>query len=146
MFHVKSVDRGYNLMDSKHLKIGEIGERIAERHLERKGFQLLDRNFRTRVGEIDLIMEHEKVIHFVEVKTVSRETFYMKQGRSVPHGTYRPEEKVHASKLRKILKSAEIWLLKNKYKGDWEVDVASVKVDPESRKGTIKLIWNVIDG
>jgi len=48
---------------------GELGERIAQRHLERRGYQVLERNFRTRYGEIDLIAADPRAIVFCEVKT-----------------------------------------------------------------------------
>jgi putative endonuclease len=48
---------------------GELGERIAKRHLERRGYRVLERNFRTRYGEIDLIAVDSRAIVFCEVKT-----------------------------------------------------------------------------
>jgi len=48
---------------------GELGERIAERHLERAGYQIVERNYRTRRGELDLIAADARCIVFCEVKT-----------------------------------------------------------------------------
>jgi putative endonuclease len=48
---------------------GELGEQIAERHLERRGYRVIARNFRTRYGEIDLIAVDPRAIVFCEVKT-----------------------------------------------------------------------------
>jgi putative endonuclease len=48
---------------------GEIGERIAEEHLSRRGYSIVARNFRTRYGELDLIAADERSIVFCEVKT-----------------------------------------------------------------------------
>jgi putative endonuclease len=50
-------------------KIGEKGETIAERHLKKKGYKILERNYRTKLGEIDIIAKDKKTIVFVEVKT-----------------------------------------------------------------------------
>jgi putative endonuclease len=48
---------------------GELGERIAEEHLAHRGFTILARNFRTRYGELDLIVADEDALVFCEVKT-----------------------------------------------------------------------------
>lgn len=50
-------------------KTGEKGEAIAERHLKKKGYKILERNYRTKLGEIDIIAKDKKTIVFVEVKT-----------------------------------------------------------------------------
>ena len=50
-------------------KIGEKGETIAERYLKKKGYKILERNYRTKLGEIDIIAKDKKTIVFVEVKT-----------------------------------------------------------------------------
>jgi putative endonuclease len=48
---------------------GSLGERIAADHLVEAGYEILDRNFRTRRGELDLIAADEEAIVFCEVKT-----------------------------------------------------------------------------
>jgi len=48
---------------------GARGERIAERHLVLRGYRILERNFRTRYGEVDLVAANERAIVFCEVKT-----------------------------------------------------------------------------
>jgi putative endonuclease len=49
--------------------LGALGEQLALEHYERLGFQLLERNHRTRMGEIDLIVRDRQTIVFVEVKS-----------------------------------------------------------------------------
>ena len=56
------------------------GERIAAAHLAERGFQVLERNFRTRYGELDLVLAGEGCIVFCEVKT------RVGAGRSGPDG------------------------------------------------------------
>lgn len=48
---------------------GELGERIAARHLADHGYEILERNFRTRRGELDVIAANDRCIVFCEVKT-----------------------------------------------------------------------------
>lgn len=50
-------------------KTGELGEKIATNFLIDKGFKILEKNFKTKFGEIDIIAEKNLKIHFVEVKT-----------------------------------------------------------------------------
>jgi putative endonuclease len=50
-------------------KHGELGEQIAAEHLERRGYRILARNFRTRFGELDLVAANERTLVFCEVKT-----------------------------------------------------------------------------
>jgi putative endonuclease len=48
---------------------GERGERIAAAHLERRGYRIVARNYRTRAGEIDLVAADDRALVFCEVKT-----------------------------------------------------------------------------
>lgn len=50
-------------------KIGQMGETLAALYLQNRGYRIVERNFRTRVGEIDLIAAIRDEVHFVEVKT-----------------------------------------------------------------------------
>ena len=55
--------------------IGKLGERTAEKFLTSRGFTIIQRNFSTPFGEIDLIAEHDGHLVFVEVKTRRSERF-----------------------------------------------------------------------
>lgn len=77
---------------------GEQGEVLAARLLEEKGYRILDRNFRTREGEIDLIAEDGQYIVFVEVKLRKNDRY----------GAAR--EYVTPAKQRRILAAAGGWL------------------------------------
>jgi len=77
---------------------GQEGERIAERYLSKKGYRLVERNYRCPVGEVDLIVLDRRVIVFVEVKTRRHERFGP------------PLESVHPRKQQKMIKAA-LWFL-----------------------------------
>jgi putative endonuclease len=49
--------------------LGAAGERLAARHLEARGLEIIDRNFRTRHGELDLVASDSRFLVFCEVKT-----------------------------------------------------------------------------
>lgn len=77
---------------------GKLWEIEAAKYLKRKKYKLIETNFTTRFGEIDLIVSNKKYICFVEVK----------QREENPFGT--PAEFVTASKQNKIITSAKIFL------------------------------------
>lgn len=126
------------------MTLGRKGEIATWNHLKRQGFSHIESNFRAKTGEIDIILEKDRRVHFIEVKTVSREMGENISKYNVSHGTYRPEDNVHRDKLRKVYNTIQVWIAKNQYKGDWQLDVAAVAIDPVSRKATIRIIDNVI--
>ena len=62
-------------MKSKKRSIGDFGEDIATRYLEKKGYQILERNFLKSFGEIDIIAIKDDILTFVEVKTRKNDKF-----------------------------------------------------------------------
>lgn len=85
-------------MNNAKQVLGKQGERIAERYLKRKGYKLVERNFRCSAGEVDLIVLDRRVIVFVEVKTRSGDRF----------GT--PLEAVQSRKQQKMIQTAQFFL------------------------------------
>ena len=82
----------------KHTDLGRRGERLAINFLKRKGYQILETNYRTRRGEIDIVCKHRGCVVFVEVKT----------RRSLSFGA--PEEAVDMRKRRRMLDTASRFL------------------------------------
>lgn len=78
--------------------VGDIGEDFAVRLLINSGFNVLQRNFYTKVGEIDIIATKDGVLHFIEVKTRNGDQYGY------------PSESVSLAKQNRIRKSAEIYL------------------------------------
>jgi putative endonuclease len=56
-------------MGRERKRLGDFGERLAAAHLEAHGYHIIDRNFRCRQGEVDIIAEHGDCLAFVEVRT-----------------------------------------------------------------------------
>ncbi len=77
---------------------GKMGEDLVCNFLAEKGYNILERNFHSRWGEVDIIAEAEGVLAFVEVKT----------RKSIAYGT--PAEYVTAAKMKKIIKTAFTYL------------------------------------
>lgn len=127
---------------AKHNELGKIGEDLAVRFLEGKGFKTIERNFWRPYGEIDVVScENSGKYRFVEVKSVSWET-----GRGVPHGTYRPEENVHPQKVKRLMRVIESYILARSIEEDWQFDVVAVYVDRENKKARIRHLENVVLG
>lgn len=79
-------------------RVGDHGEEFAAHMLEDAGYQILERNYRTRVGEIDIVAVRDGVIHFIEVKTRTDDEFGY------------PADAVTEEKQRSIRRSAESYL------------------------------------
>lgn len=96
---------------------GELGERIAARWLEKNGWRLIARRYRSGRRDIDLVMERNGVIAFVEVKARSGDQF----------GD--PVEAVHRRKQRELTKSAQSWIDRHGRSGEeYRFDVIGVLV------------------
>ncbi|KKQ83473.1 MAG: hypothetical protein UT07_C0004G0027 [Parcubacteria group bacterium GW2011_GWB1_38_8] len=121
-------------------KIGDIGENIACEFLKRRGFKIIDRNYLKKYGEIDIVAEKDTVIHFVEVKSVSHVTL----DRGSAQDIYRPEDNMHPWKLKRLSRVMQTYLLDKKLDCDWQLDLATVKIDLENRKGVVEIIENII--
>ncbi len=93
---------------------GAWGEDAACRYLEDLGYRIVERNFRTRFGEIDIIAERGAYIVFAEVKSRKNSRFA------------KAREFVTESKQRKILASAELWLSEHVTKLQPRFDVIEV--------------------
>lgn len=61
-------------MTQERLTLGRQGELLARDYLQKQGYQVVAENFRTKLGEVDLIARHGKTMVFVEVKTRSSHT------------------------------------------------------------------------
>ncbi|MEG0918984.1 MAG: YraN family protein [Anaerovoracaceae bacterium] len=83
---------------------GKAGERIAAMFLKQDGYEIVEMNFRCRIGEIDIIAKKDDVLVFIEVKTRTTEDFGL------------PREAVDKNKIMKIKKVAALYLLSERIK------------------------------
>lgn len=82
--------------------LGALGEEIAASHLIKKGYQITDRNFRSRYGEIDIVCRDKKTYIFIEVKS------------RIGDQKGKPYEAVNYHKLKHIKRAINYYLI---YKG-----------------------------
>ena len=97
------------------LLLGKEGERVAELYLQKKGYKLVERNYRCSGGELDLIVLDRRVVVFVEVKTRT----------GIGFGS--PLEAVESHKQRRMIRAAQFFLAeKNLQQRDARFDVVGV--------------------
>lgn len=85
-------------MKFKNRQTGHLAENLAAAALQEKGYQLLERNFSNRFGEIDLIAKDNGILVFVEVKAKKGTDFGM------------PEEMINSYKLKRVQNMATIYM------------------------------------
>lgn len=109
-------------MDVLKRVLGQRGERKAESFLKRQGLSCLKRNYTCRMGEIDLIMQQDDALVFVEVRLRSR--------RGYGDGA----DSIDAAKRRKLVLAARHYLMKHPQRGEMpcRFDVISLDGDTDS--------------
>lgn len=117
-------------------ELGDLGEDIACKYLERKGFRVLERNYLRKWGEIDIVAEKGQLLSFIEVKSVTRE----------PDAGHRPEENMHYRKVQRLRRAIQTYLLDRKIKESqkWQFDLVCVYLDEVNKKARVEVLENVI--
>ncbi|EKD53474.1 MAG: hypothetical protein ACD_61C00036G0003 [uncultured bacterium] len=101
-------------MKSENKKTGNRGEEMAAEYLLKKGYEIEERNFRTRFGEIDIVCWDAQTLVFVEVKT------------KIGHDFGEPEEMVDSRKLAQVKRMGEVYLLEKRLDVPCRVDVVAI--------------------
>lgn len=104
---------------ARHNEIGKTGEALAATWLQQQGFTLLHRNWCYDHYEIDIVASKEKVLHFVEVKTRSSNTYGF------------PEEAVSRKKISNMMKCSEHFQLKNPQWKRVQFDILSINLQEQ---------------
>ena len=113
---------------------GDAGERIALVYLKKLGYRILESNFRTPFGEIDIVARLGRVIVFVEVKSRITSSFGP------------PYLSVTKAKERHIIKNALFYLKRRRIpRADWRIDIVSVKLNYRGEPESVELIENAIE-
>lgn len=112
-------------------EVGDFGETLALIHLTRKNITILEKNFRLRTGEIDIIGLSQNYLIFYEVKTRKSSSF----------GT--PGECINRDKIKKIKKTALFFISsRNLFNYDVSFDVIEVYLNADSNLSRINIIEN----
>jgi putative endonuclease len=97
--------------DDPRRRLGAKGEELAARHLEARGFALVERNFRTRFGELDLVARDARCLVFCEVKT------RIVRGCAERRDVLGPFASIDARKQRQVRAMAREWLGQGRMEG-----------------------------
>lgn len=151
-------------------KIGRLGEELAGKFLMKRGYKIVDRNYRRPWGELDIIAEKKGKIHFVEVKSMSghvgTKDGYKNLGgttpRSVTHETFRgktleyvnskirkddfrAEDHMSSLKIKRLGRIIQTYLFHRHVSDEteWQCDVAAVLVDAERKTARINIIEDI---
>jgi putative endonuclease len=116
-------------------ELGIHGEKIAEKYLMGLGYRLLDRNWRWRKGELDLVAEQAKEIVFVEVKARRSQTYGL------------PEESITRSKREKLIQTAYAYLNSaDRLNADWRIDVVAIDMEHDGTVIRLEHIVSAVEG
>lgn len=146
---MRPIKNGMKKFTSKTQKIGEIGEKLACKKLLNLGFKILEKNYTKQGGEIDIIVQKDNKLHFIEVKSVSCEINREENDGNVTHVTnnlYRPEENLSFNKFLKIAKTIDIYLSEKHVSPEtsWRIDLACVYIDLNKKQGRVEILENII--
>lgn len=117
----------------KRKEVGALGEKLAVDFLKKRGYKIVQRNFRCREGEIDIIAKQGECLVFVEVRTK----------RGSDYGV--PEESITPFKKDKLASLAQIYL-QNYHPSpqSWRIDVVAVELTVQNRVSRLEHIENAL--
>src|SRR3989344_1275749 len=119
-------------------KVGNLGENLACRFLEERGFKIIERNHRKKWGELDIIAEKEGILHFVQVKSLT--------WRPCRQVEYLPEDNVRLWKKQRMSRAIRTYFFDRKISDetDFKMAIAAVFLDFNRKKARIRMLENVI--
>jgi putative endonuclease len=119
-FLSNSKQEGAFLFEGSSKEIGQKIERVVGEFLSKKSFEILEYNYSVPQGEIDIVAKENQQVVFIEVKASHEKTH-----------SYFPEEKVSASKIKKLALAADSWLQQHPEIDNCRFDVISVIYHPQ---------------
>lgn len=116
-------------------RLGTFGESVAAAHFTRQGYTIIDRSWRCRSGEIDLVVQCEDTLVFVEVRA----------RRSMQYGS--PEESLSRAKQTRLVALAYAYLEAHNIAEmmPWRIDIIALDIDQSGRVARLNHIRNAIE-
>lgn len=122
------------VLQQTNLATGKRGEQIAKEYLEKKGYEIIGRNYKTKYAEIDLVAKQKNGLVFAEVRTKVGDNF----------GS--PEETIDKKKLRKLWGNATAYMARAKWKGSCRVDAICIVLNKDYSLERLNHYENIVDG
>lgn len=118
--------------------VGIFAENIAQKYLQDRGYKILDLNYKRKFAEIDIIAELENKIVFCEVKA------NLGNNQNYEQEIYSPEKRVDLEKFKKLANAAQMYINdRGLSEKEWQIDIVSVVINPESKKAKIRHFKNI---
>ncbi|HIC89501.1 MAG TPA: YraN family protein [Anaerolineae bacterium] len=114
--------------------LGQRGEELAVQALKRQGYEIMARNWRCAVGEIDVVARHGDELVIVEVRTRRGYRFGM------------PEDSITSTKQAKLVELGYTYVGETGWEGPWRIDVVAVQMDQRGHLERITVLPNAIEG
>ncbi len=116
--------------------LGESGERVAALYLQDHGYRMIAHNFRTQLGEIDLIAQDSDGLAFIEVRTRRGDAFGA------------PEESLTPTKRARLLTVAHEFLEQHAeyVECPWRVDLVAIEIGPHGNLARVDVIKGAVEG
>ena len=114
--------------------LGRRGEELAAQRFAAEGYEIVARNWRCEVGEVDLVIQDGDDLAIVEVRT--------RRGQAL--GT--PEESITPNKQARLIALGEAFVQAVDWAGNWRIDVVAVEMDPRGRLLRVDHYENAITG
>jgi putative endonuclease len=114
--------------------LGRRGEDLAAERLTANGYEIVARNWRCEIGEVDLVAKDGSDLVIVEVRT--------RRGRAL--GT--PEESITPKKRARLIELAEAHVQVTDWPGNWRIDVVAVEMDRRGRLLRVDHYENAVTG
>ncbi len=151
-------------------KVGSLGEELAVKFLMKRGFVVIDRNYRRPWGELDIVAEKKQKIHFVEVKAMSHRFVSDETEKGLRNGVssetsayngwrasllyvrskikkdrFRPEDHVNAEKIKRLARIIQTYLGEKHVSSEtnWQFDVVTVLIDRERKKAKVEFLEDI---
>jgi putative endonuclease len=117
----------------KRRNTGILGENLAKDFLKKRGYRILEANYRCPQGEIDLVARHKDYLVFIEVRTK----------RSQEFGT--PEESITLTKKERLRAVASHYQQTHSNLPQlWRIDVVAIELDRKGKPSRMELIENAV--
>ena len=114
------------------VNFGNYGEDLAVKYLKNLGYKILERNYRIRGGEIDIVAKDKEYLVFVEVKARWSHEYGL------------PSESITPWKIKALIKTAAFYCMKVKWKdGPYRIDLVSIDFAESKDNPKIELIQNI---
>jgi len=119
-------------MKKFNVEKGRLGEDIARKHLEKKGYKIVEQNYRTRYAEIDLVAKKKDVLVFVEVRTKIGELY----------GS--PEDTLNKRKLARVRRNAIAYAAINRWDRACRIDAICIVLTPDHKVERLEHYENIV--